>query len=347
MDDETELTKAGFDAISGAMKRLYPGQEGMYYGTIIPYALGGNDPLDGVEVWKSERSVPHWHYVTYGFTELGQKESDDPEVSGYGFELTFRLKRGDEEQPPIWPINLLQNLARYVFSSGNVFGTGHHMNANGPIALETDTRLTALGFRIDPELGELSTPNGYMTFLQVVGLTEDEMDAMMCWKGDKFLAALEKQLPLCVTDLSRASMMENSALRAAWQEGVERDGSSTGFLYMDELGARLEDGHVTLRLGAGHDQTLVRMLRARVGKGRSLFLQGSDQAVLFQPGEQAEIGKEDDMLALTLPEDALEELCAALQPHAGTYPLASFPMTVELVPTEITDQDGNVIRVIQ
>lgn len=347
MHDETEVTQAGFDAISHAMKQLYPNQEGLYYGTIIPYALGGNDPLDGVEVWKSERGVPHWHYVTYGFTELYEKESDNPAESGYGFELTFRLKRDDEDQPPVWPISLLQNLARYVFSTGNVFGSGHHMNANGPIALETDTRLTALGFRIDPELGVLDSSNGQFTFLQVVGLTEDEMEAMMCWNGEKFLAALEQQLPLCITDLSRSSMMERPAFRKVWQEGMERDGSSTSFLYMDELGIRLENNHAFLRLGAGHSQTLSRMLRARVGQGRSLFLQGSNQAVLFRPGEQAGMGEEDGVPTLTLQAKALEELCSVLQPHAGICPLTFFPLTVELVPTRITDRDGNVVNVIE
>ena len=108
------------------------------YGTIIPYSLGGGDPLDGVEVWESERGVPHWHYITYGFSELYEKENDTPDVSGYGFELTFRLKRSGEEQPPSWPVSLLQNLGRYIFSSGNVFSSGHYIDCNGPIALETD-----------------------------------------------------------------------------------------------------------------------------------------------------------------------------------------------------------------
>lgn len=338
--------QTGFDAISGAMQQLYSSQKGLYYGTIIPFFLGGDDPLDGVEVWKSQRGTPHWHYVTYGFTELFEKENDDPQVSGYGFELTFRLKQGDEEQPPVWPINLLQNLARYVFSSGNVFGPGHHMNANGPIALETDTRLTALGFQTDPELGELDTPNGHMAFLQVVGLTEDEMEAMMCWDGKRFLSALEKQLPLCITDLLRASMLENPAFRAVWQAGMEQDGSSTGFLYMDELGIHLKNGHAALRLGAGHTQTLALMLRARVGKGRTLFLQGSDQAVLFRPGEENAVSVEDGVPTLTLSANPLEELCVTLQPHTGLYPLTTFPLTLEFVPTKITDSDGNVTKVI-
>ncbi len=346
MCGETELEQVGFDAVAEALNTLYPDQDGIFYRAIIPYALGGNDPLDGVQVFKSERGMPHWHYVTYGFTELYEKETDNPEESGYGFELTFRLKRGGEEQPPAWPINLLQNLARYVFSSGNVFGSGHHMSCNGPIALEEDTELTALGFRTDTELGEMDTPNGHMAFIQAVGITDDEMSAMMCWNGEKFLASLELFLPLCITDLPRPSLMKNPEVQGAWKKGVEADGSSTGFLYLDEVGAQLQQERATIRLGAGHDVILANMLRARVGKGRSLYLQSKEAAVLFELGERFQKDLRDGILHLTLTKAALEELCDLLKPHAGVYPLRDIPLTLELVPTKITDQDGNVLKVI-
>ena len=90
MEDNMELNQAGFDAIAQKLKQLYPKQDGIFYRSIIPYMLGGNDPLDGVEIWKSETGVPHWHYVTYGYSELYEKECEDPAVSGYGFEMTFR-----------------------------------------------------------------------------------------------------------------------------------------------------------------------------------------------------------------------------------------------------------------
>jgi len=41
--------------------------------------------------------------------------------SGFGFELTFRLRREPgETAPPTWPAALLQALARYVFQSGQL-----------------------------------------------------------------------------------------------------------------------------------------------------------------------------------------------------------------------------------
>ncbi len=346
MNDETPLNTSGFEAIAQATKNLYPGQEGLYYGTIVPYALGGGDPLDGVEVWESSRGLPHWHYVTYGFTELYEKESEDPQESGYGFELTFRLARGPETQPPTWPIGLLQNLARYVFASGNRFGPGHHMSCNGPIALDSGTRLTALGFRMDPELGELDTPNGHLIFLQAVGLTEDEMDAMMCWNGTAFLREMEGHIPLCVTCLDRPSLMEEASFRQVWQAGMERDGSSTSFLYVQELETRLEQDRGWLRLGGGHGRILTNMLLARVGKGRALYLQGKGAAV-FSPGSMAKAALEDGVLSIAIPPEALPELCAALQGHKGIYPLSELPLTVELVPTTITDRDGKVLEALQ
>lgn len=40
-------------------------------------------------------------------------------VSGFGFELTFRLKKeANETHPPTWPAVVLQMLARYVYQSG-------------------------------------------------------------------------------------------------------------------------------------------------------------------------------------------------------------------------------------
>ena len=39
--------------------------------------------------------------------------------SGYGFEITFRLKREEgDTTPPTWPAELIRSLARYVFQSG-------------------------------------------------------------------------------------------------------------------------------------------------------------------------------------------------------------------------------------
>lgn len=53
------------------------------------------------------------------FTALFFRYTGPDGMSGFGFELSFRLKREPEESaPPTWPAELMQGLARYVFQSG-------------------------------------------------------------------------------------------------------------------------------------------------------------------------------------------------------------------------------------
>ncbi len=67
----------------------------------------------------------------------------------------------------------------------------------------------------------------------------------------------------------------------------------------------------------------------------------------FEPGEEGRFGLEDDFAVVVLDDGALKELCDVLQPHAGVYPLSTMPLTVELVPTLIKDQDDKILEVIE
>lgn len=372
----------GFTYISNRIKEFYPDQDGLYYGTLIPGFLGGNDPLDGVEIWKSDKGCPHWLYVTYGFTDLypdddadnddtddnnddtddsdrtndddsddiddeNDTDNSDGQVSGYGFELTFRLKRGSEDTPPAWPVNLLQNLARYVFSTGNTFDSGHYLNANGPIALETDTHLTCLGFLADPELGVIDTVNGSMIFLEAIGITEDELNAMMCWNGERFLSELTRQVPYGISDLSRTTLMDQPDFRRVWEQGVARDGSSTGVLYLPEMAARLENDKGCLQLGAGHIDQILTLLKARIGKSRSFALQCDETVVCFKCAQQPDIDTDAEALVISLTQENLNEIFQLLKPHIGIHHMKTIPLTIEVIPTHIRDNDGKIVQTIE
>ena len=127
-----EAKSGGWDAIEQAMSKLYGDQEPKHYGTLIPYMLGGPDPLDGISAYKAEQPFPHWHIVTFGFSELYDKESDDAELSGYGFELTFRLARVEtEEEPPAWALN--NALFTRPFGRRSLPGAGRHARYAGHI----------------------------------------------------------------------------------------------------------------------------------------------------------------------------------------------------------------------
>ncbi|MHA7966921.1 suppressor of fused domain protein [Paenibacillus sp. CAU 1782] len=352
MSDEVEAI--GWNAIDDALEKIYGEQQPRHYAAALPYMLGGNDPLNGISVYSAERPIPHWHYVTYGFSDLYEKETDDEQYSGYGFELTMRLaKAPGEGEPPAWSMNLLQNLARYVFKSGNVFQSGDHMDANSPIRLESATKLTALGFVTDPELGEIYTPNGMVEFVQVVGITADELQATQTWNTKGLLDTLLNYYPLYITDLERSSILERPEALAAIQEGARRDGSSTGILFVDQLDWRSgeEEGAGTgvhiLTLGAKQAAVIGGLLSGRLPHGRTLTLVSSSWQVELEPGENSAVEETENGIALLLAPETAEEWGALLKPVAGRIILQSFRnVIIEIVPTHIKDTEGNIVQTI-
>ncbi|MFN0292600.1 suppressor of fused domain protein [Pedobacter helvus] len=197
----------GWLSIDAELEKIYPNQEPKHFGTLIKYMLGGEDPLDGISVYESNAQEPHYHMVSYGFSELYyDEEKAGGEFSKFGFELTFRLKKENNENFH-WAMNLMQNLAKYVFKSGKWFEEFHFIPANGPIKLESDTDITALAFVLDPELKKIDTPHGEVSFLQMVGLTTSEYEQLKqnpkLVETEKLIEKLKATNPLLITDLNR------------------------------------------------------------------------------------------------------------------------------------------------
>lgn len=150
----------GWDAIDAALETLYGDLEPRHYASIVKYATGGEDPLDGTSIYDCDEQTFHRHLVSYGMSELYfDPESADAEYSGWGFEFTMRIAPCAEDQAcngaehePVWVINLMNNLARYVFKSENWFEPYHFITANGPIRADTDTALVGLALVPDPKL---------------------------------------------------------------------------------------------------------------------------------------------------------------------------------------------------
>lgn len=108
--------------------------------------------------------------------------------SGFGFELTFRLL-GDDPSPPVWPVELLQALARYVFSTGNLLCVGDHVSWHSPLDKQ-DSRIQHILLAQDPQLQNTQSALGYVQFLQVVGVTSEEVSAAQAWNGMGILKLL-------------------------------------------------------------------------------------------------------------------------------------------------------------
>lgn len=351
MSEETQAH--GWDAIDKEMQRLYGDQEPKHYGTLVPYALGGPDPLDGISAYVKNEPIPHWHIVTYGFSELYEKESENKDYSGFGFELTIRLaKTLEEQEPPAWALNFLQNLGRYIFSSGNYFQAGHYLDTNGPIALGSDTLIQSIAFIEDPELPMISTPNGSVEFLQVVGITLDEKDAMQTWNALGLLRAAAPYLPYYITDLGRKSFMEHPPIKEALDKGRREEGSSTGSLFVTQLGWNVQKRWLkgplySLTIGAKQAPIIAQVLQGRIPRQKELHLVGQNISVTFAPCDQLGVEETDEDTTIYLNEMAVEELAQLLVPREGVYTLSSWKdMNWRVCRSEITDAEGKVVEVI-
>lgn len=345
--DDQQSDAPGWDAIDEVLEPVYGTQEPKHWGTVIPYALGGPDPIQGISAYRSERQRHHLHYVTYGFSELYEKESDDPGVSGFGFELTFRLACEPDDEPPNWVLNFLQNVGRYVFETGNRFGVGHTMSLNGPIRQGDDTAIRAIGFTLDPELGKIVTPNGWVEFLQIVGLTEEERGAARLWNAESFLELARKNCPMLLTDLTREPFLNDESFRQEVEKRTEAEGSSAGVLYTSRLGVECDDQSCRLVVGALAAKDLSRWLLARIPHGRDFLVEADDVALSFQPDADF-TWRAGDFFVVTLNPQQCQILSKLLASGVGVHTHPKLPgLTVEIERTEITDSEGRVVDVVE
>lgn len=211
-----EEDAVGWDAIDAELARVYGDAEPRHYGSVVKFMLGGEDPIDGTSIYDCNEQTFHRHLVSYGMSELYfSPESAENEYSGWGFEFTFRITPCTEddgyngaEHEPVWVVNLMNNLARYVFESGKWFEPYHFIPANSPIRADTDTALVGIAFVPDTRLNTVSTPNGEVQFLQMVGLMQAELDWL--WQEPKIcrveelIGKMRADNPLLITDLRRS-----------------------------------------------------------------------------------------------------------------------------------------------
>ena len=136
-----------------------------------------------------------------------RQESVGGDFSKFGFEMTFRLASNlPPKSDPIWVVNFLQNIARYVFESGKHFGQYHWLPANGPIRSDSNTDIVGIGFDYDTVLpSSVETPHGQVEFIQGFGLVQSEVNSLMdkTRTVKEILDSHRQSNPLLVTDLAR------------------------------------------------------------------------------------------------------------------------------------------------
>lgn len=207
-EKKDDIQAPGWDAIENAAKRIYPNQDNLkHYATLIKWKFGGPDPLDGISVYDAE---DYWHFVTYGLSELYEKESDVKEWSGYGMEFTFKLKKGcytDEEKEIKCICGLLQQIAKITFTSGEIFNAYEYLYTGQTEGIDVRQISNITGFITIPDtkFSTLDTENGRVDFVEFIGVTNNELLALKNKELD--VKALYNKLDSDVTDYNRKSVI--------------------------------------------------------------------------------------------------------------------------------------------
>lgn len=200
-------TASGWHAIDAALAPVYGDQVPRHVAYVPPMAFSDN--LQGCSAYSR---IDHWHYVTYGLSNLFDAHQDtvDAEpVSGKGLELTLRVRRGDEDAAPEWPFSILNKIAQAVNAKLLILHDGHRLDMGGPVTDHPGlpdappTGLTVWAFTTDAELGRISTPNGRVQFLQAVGVTAAEKARMIDTSTGEVLAGIAHGNPLLITSPRR------------------------------------------------------------------------------------------------------------------------------------------------
>ena len=212
-----ETHRYGLDAIESEVKRVHPlWENARYYTPKIPWESGGTEPLEQVSIHKEE---DYYHFVTYGLTELHDKESKDQTKSGFGIELTLKLKRGEyknqseERKELLYIALLLQKFAKYIIQENSTVKPyedtylvkGSSLRKNIGIDIAGTSNIVAFITVPDKDLQSLETPYGRVDFIALIGITKKELQAL---RNNKITEKeLYEKLGTDVTSYTRKSVI--------------------------------------------------------------------------------------------------------------------------------------------
>ena len=206
--ETNKINAQGWDAITKECERIYPNQTNpKHYGTLINWNLGGNDPLEGISIYDGG---DYWHFVTYGLSELYEKESNNQDISGYGMEFTLKLKKDnyeDEEAEIKCICGILQAIARITFIKGELFKAYEYLYTGQTTGIDTKMQSNITGFITIPDnnFNSINTPNGTVDFVEFIGVTNEELLAIMNKKLD--VKTLYEELDSDITRYNRKSVI--------------------------------------------------------------------------------------------------------------------------------------------
>ena len=199
----------GWLAIEKEFERIYPGQtEPKHYAPLIKFEFGGRDPLDGISVYDGGDC---WHFVSFGLSALAEPDIESDEgVSGYGMEFTLRLKKQDfaDEELELENIcGIFQQIAAVTFETNELFLPYEYLSSGQTAGVDAEHKSGITGFITVPDVKAqpITTPFGALEFVEFVGVTKAELDAVQnkCLTVEELYGKLGRDL----TDYRRESVI--------------------------------------------------------------------------------------------------------------------------------------------
>ncbi len=327
---EPMLEPDGETALEQALLAAHPEAKPLRFAMPEP----GKHELSGCVAVRLEHPVPHWLVVSRGFTELEEKTEDDPEVSGWGFELTCRLPARSSAPDFGWIVNWMENVSAYLSSQVTMLEPYHHI----PMwQATTEDELAAIIFVEEPELAPTRSRNGSFGFLQLVAVTTGEYEALQAWDPAALVALMFERDPLLLVDAHRKSFLKDPEFARAVADGQAREGSSTSFVHGVTIFWASTPGGIEVHLSVEAVALVRWAIAARLDHGKGMLLYGerrkalrpdgslvvsSQVNVALQPEKgPSEITSSDDggkLCVLRLNADARAEI-AQMPDAPGTY----------------------------
>lgn len=312
-------------AIDAHVARTDGGPPARWYHPRPSRSFTGPGPVEMVTLHRLS-NPDHWHLVTYGLSELHGKERPHRERSGWGFELTIRVASDteDPDKAPLWAVDFLASLAAYVWSGRHPFAAGHLMDLRGPIRLGSASNVTAALIVQDPVLGTLEGPYGSVEFLQVVGLTAEELELCRSWSAEGVRELMAREDPLMVTRLYRRPITADPRWSGEIEQRSRTEGSDMHELRIATLRWKRGRGAV-VEMGAGAAAALGPALRRElVGQGAQFAVIGDEGEVRFVIGAEPGWRWTEDGMEITVPLDDVDLVASLFTGRTGWGRLAGW-----------------------
>lgn len=180
------------------------------YHPFIPWKLGGDSPLDTIVVYDADT---YYYFLTCGFSEPFDNPAAPDETgtrySGYGFELTVRLKKSplkDEELEKRSMAGVLQALGTLSYEEGEIFQPMEYIYTGQQTGMDAGGVSKITGFITIPDsAGVADTPDGKVRFVQLIGMTDKELLSIV--NKENTVLQLVQKLGGTLTDYGRDDLL--------------------------------------------------------------------------------------------------------------------------------------------